>query len=901
MSIKQSLMAFNRGLVSNLGLARMDVKRIALSAETMTNWMPRVLGSMGIRVGWKYLGSTKSDAATKMLPFVFATDDTALLELTNIAMRIWVDDALVTRPTVTAAVTNGSFPANIASWTDSSEAGGTLSWHASGYMQLVGDGTDAAIADQQVTVNEAGTEHALRITIARGPVTLLVGSASATDDYISTTVLQEGEHSLAFTPTGNFHIRFLSRQIPQVYVDSCEVEAAGVVSLLTPWLTADLGDVRRDQSADVVFVACDGHQQRRIERRAARSWSVVKYWGDGPYLSPNVSKTTLTPSVKTGNGTMTASSPIFKSTDVGRGIQFTSTGQSETIDISAQNTFGDPIKLTGAGSDRAFTVNLSGLTGTGNTVWLQASWDNITWFDSISYTADDVLPYEDAYTNEVIYYRLGIKTGGYAGGTTTCLITAPIGDVIGVVRIVGFTSSLVVDMEVITELGNITASEIWALGAWSDTTGWPTAVALYEGRLWWSGKTGVWGSISDAYDGFDPEFPGDAGTIHRTIGSGPVDKINWILALQGMAIGAQGSELSARSSVLGEVLTPTTFNLKPATNQGSGAVDPVVIDAAGIFVNRSGIKVFELNANEVAGGFVAKDMTSIVPDLGKPGIVRMVCHRQPDTRIHCIRSDGTAMLLVTDKNEDVMAWIEIETDGLIEDVVTLPALSGNTDDQVYYVVQRTINSVTKRYLEKWAQNSECLGDANLCMLADSYFEYTGAPITAVTGLGHLEGESVVVWADGKDVGTDDSARPWTQKHTVVAGALSPVLSVAASNIVIGLPYTAQFKSVKLGEATQAISSPLNQAKAINHIGLIMANVHPKGIKHGPAFGDDVMDDMPEIEGGVVIDQDTMRATYDEQEIEFNGETTTDARVCLQGQAPRPVTVLAATMDLEMEE
>jgi hypothetical protein len=49
-----AFLAFNRGLVSELGLARADVKRITLSAAEMTNYMPRVLGSMMLRAGLEY-------------------------------------------------------------------------------------------------------------------------------------------------------------------------------------------------------------------------------------------------------------------------------------------------------------------------------------------------------------------------------------------------------------------------------------------------------------------------------------------------------------------------------------------------------------------------------------------------------------------------------------------------------------------------------------------------------------------------------------------------------------------------------------------------------------------------------------------------------------------------------
>jgi hypothetical protein len=46
-----SLLAFNRGEVAKLALARVDLERMRLSAETQVNWMPTVLGPMMLRPG----------------------------------------------------------------------------------------------------------------------------------------------------------------------------------------------------------------------------------------------------------------------------------------------------------------------------------------------------------------------------------------------------------------------------------------------------------------------------------------------------------------------------------------------------------------------------------------------------------------------------------------------------------------------------------------------------------------------------------------------------------------------------------------------------------------------------------------------------------------------------------
>jgi hypothetical protein len=244
------------------------------------------------------------------MEFVFSTDDAALVEVTDSYLRFIVSDAAVTRGSVSTAVTNGSFDTDVSSWTDGDESGATSAWVTGGYLGLTGNGTQYAIRTQQITVAGAdqNDEHALRIVIQRGPVVLRVGSTSGGDDYITETTLGTGTHSLALTPTGNFYIQFKSNYLRQTLVDSCNVEGSGVMTLPAPWLEADLDDIRFDQSGDILYVACEGYQQRKIERRSTRSWSIVKYEpNDGPWRVLNVSPTTITTSALNGNVTLTAS------------------------------------------------------------------------------------------------------------------------------------------------------------------------------------------------------------------------------------------------------------------------------------------------------------------------------------------------------------------------------------------------------------------------------------------------------------------------------------------------------------------------------------------------------------------------------------------------------------------
>lgn len=877
---------FNRGLISKLALARVDMKRLSFSAETMNNWMPRVLGSMMLRPGLGYLGATASNNQARFLPFIFSTDDLAAIEVTNLLVRVWVDDALISRVSVGSAVTNGNFDSNVTGWTDNDEAGATSAWATGGYLSLVGDGTAAAIRDQTVTVAGAdqNKEHALRVVIQNGPVVFRVGTAAGDDNYISETTLETGYHSLAFTPTGNFSIRFMNELKRQVLVDSVNVEAAGVMTIPAPWTTATLRLIRSDQSGDILFIACKGFLQRKIERRGVRSWSVVRYLADnGPYLAENKTETTMAVAALSGNTTITASRGVFLSDHVGCIFKIRSVGQRVTANIAAQNTFTSNIEVSGVGESRRFAITLTGTWVA--TVTLQRSVGVAgNWVDVTSFTTNTATTYNDSLDNQLVFYRIGIKTGNYTSGTVTATLDYPLGSKTGVARVTSFTSATVVNVEVLTEFGSTDASKYWSEGSWSTVSGFPTAVAFYEGRLWWAGKNGIYGSVSDDFYNFNPDTVGDSGPINRTVGSGPVDDINWLLPLQRLIVGAEGAEHSVRATSFDEVLTPTNFNIKEASSQGSNSAIAVKIDSHGVYVQRGGTRLFELGFDSEVGDYSSTEATITVPEVGDPSIIHVAVQRLPDTRIHCVRSDGVVAVLVYNRVENVLCWVTVTTDGLVEDVMVLP---GDVEDSVYYVVKRTINGATKRYYERWALESEARGGTT-SNISDSYAIYSGVATTSLSGLDHLEGKDVVVWGNGKDLGT----------KTVVSGAIT-TLPEAVTTATVGLPYTAQWKSTKLAYSIGGETPPLTYHKRITQLGFVLADAYAQSLKFGPSFT--TLDDMPLIENSQEVGSSTLHATYDEELIEFPGEWSGDSRLCIQAQSPRPVTVLAAVLAYEVDE
>jgi len=106
----------------------------------------------------------------------------------------------------------------------------------------------------------------------------------------------------------------------------------------------------------------------------------------------------------------------------------TDEGQNNTSDISSQDTYSDPISVEGVASQRAVGVFITSLTGTGNTVTLQKSVGSAgTWMDVASYTTDQQVSYNDSLDKQVVFYRLGVKAGGYVKGATRVTLSDFVG------------------------------------------------------------------------------------------------------------------------------------------------------------------------------------------------------------------------------------------------------------------------------------------------------------------------------------------------------------------------------------------------------------------------------------------------------------------------------------------
>ena len=900
--------AFNRGETSAAALARVDQEKMRLAADTQENLLPFVIGKAMMRPATGYLGASRNNNKARYLPFIKRLTDTAMVEMTDGYMRIWVSDAVISRSSVSSALTNGDM-SSATGWTltatnaTSSISGGVLT------LACPNRGTNA-LAKQTVTVagGDQNVEHALRIVVTRGPVVFEVGSSDGNDDYVTRSELETGTHSLAFTPTGNFYLKFSTRSETQVIVDSCTVEASGAVEIAGPWTEAQLWDTNYVQSADVVFLAHESWQTRKIERRSTRSWSLVLYkTNDGPFaLQSSVdAKIKITPAATYGNTTLSSDGPVFKTTDIGSLYQVSPAGFDPINPLAGSATYTDAVRVNGITPDNAVGFDVSG-TWVG-TLTVQRSLDGPdSGFEdtTTTFTVNGTATVTPAATlnNVEHWYRIGFNSGDYTSGVAICEIDvvsttgaddqATSGNT-GIFRVTSYNSDTSVNVEVLKPPSNNSGTVNWRRGEWSDRRGWPSALAFHDGRFYLDAFDRFAGSVSDAYSSFDLEEEGDSGPVIRSIAtSGLVPRCNGMVSLQRLIFLTEGSEVSARSSNFDAPMTPTDITLRDCGTIGAGRGPALKIDKHAVYIGASERHLYKLMYDFNSQDYDSSPLAELNEDYGGDRIMTMAYQQaQRQQYIWGVRDDGEAFAVLYRPSQDVEAVVPIlsgAASGLIEDVCVIRS---RTEDRVYFSVKRTINGATVRYLEKLSLQSEAVGSSTT-KLGDAGTLTTG-PTSTVTAT-HLAGETGLVgWGT-----TGGVAKPITGLSADGSGSIS--LGASYSNVWVGLPYTGRYKSAKLAYGAQG-GTALLQKKIISQIGLLLADTHRDALTVGRDFDNLFGFTLTDTGENTLSDANAVRETYDARSIPSGGKWDTDSRVCIKVAAGYPATLLGLVMPVDTKE
>lgn len=343
-------------------------------------------------------------------------------------------------------------------------------------------------------------------------------------------------------------------------------------------------------------------------------------------------------------------------------------------------------------------------------------------------------------------------------------------------------------VDVIRTIGEANSPTVlWAEGAWSDYRGFPAAVGLHEARLWFAGSRHqpqtLWASVSNDFENFRRSTLDD-GAIAITLAAENSNSIRWINSAQALLIGTGGEEWALRSATEGAAITPTSLRVERQSGYSSMALSAKMIHEVTIFVQRDGQRVRQMTYQDTQQGYTAADLTVLAPHVTAGGVLQIDFQQAPTAILWVVTAKGKLAAMTFEREQNVFGWHLHDTDG---DIETLCVLHGTPADEVWVGVKRTIDGVTKRYVERM-QPQAMAGDwdtPETLVYADSAKTFTfETPTSALTGLEHLEGKTCVVLVDGTV----------HRRMAVQNGAIA--LDVPARVAIVGLPYTSEVQPMK---------------------------------------------------------------------------------------------------------
>ena len=267
---------------------------------------------------------------------------------------------------------------------------------------------------------------------------------------------------------------------------------------------------------------------------------------------------------------------------------------------------------------------------------------------------------------------------------------------------------------------------------WSSTRGWPNSVCFYEGRLVFGGTQSkpqsIFFSKAGDFFNFDTVDTDDDDGIFATISTRKLNDVIDVYPGRNLQIFTSGAEFAVTS----RPVTPANVQITPQTAHGASNIEAQDVDGSTIFVDRHGKSLLSFLYSFNEDAYTTDDRSVLASHLiNQPVDMALLAGTASDDAnwLFIVNSDGNATILNTLRSQDINGFTTWKTNGDIKSVCVV-------DDELYISVERSINSVTRLYIERW--------DFNYMLDCSTKAARSGSD---VTGLEHLNGEEVSVLVD----------------------------------------------------------------------------------------------------------------------------------------------------------
>jgi hypothetical protein len=654
-----------------------------------------------------------------------------------------------------------------------------------------------------------------------------------------------------------------------------------IYQITTSYTTAQLPDLKFAQSADILYITHSSHEVSKLSRTGHTSWSLDEIeFTDGPYLSANTTTTTMTPGATTGDDqTLTASASTFVSTDVGRLINFSSGyakirsyTSATVVKIDIKDDFSGTGSTTdwklGAFSDTTghpscvsfFEQRLvfAGTTDEPQTLYFSKSGDyeNMT----VGTNADDAMVYTIA-SNQVnaIRYLKAVRTliVGTTGGEWT-------------VSADGTDAAVTPSNVTIKKQSSYGSSTVDAVPAGNAT--------LFLQRAKRKIRELAYDFDVDGYSAPDltilNETVTDSGIDEMAYQQSP-DSNLWCVRNDGVlaCLTYQRSEnvVSWTRHKVGGIGQECTITVSDYANIATGTKL--------VFTKSNGEEVTFTSTTGTAGTDEFKTETN--NNTTADNIYTAInAHADftvanPAAAVVTIReSSHAATGFLTCKSYDTARLtVQNESHAVVESVASI---SGElNEDELWVIVKRIVDGSTRRYVECFTDFDFDETTATDFHFVDSGLEYDGTATTSITGLDHLEGQTVQILADGS-----------THADKIVSdGALT--LDRSSKKVKVGLGYNSILQTMRI-EGGSAEGTGQGKVKRISKVVLRLFNT--VGAKCGPSLTN--LETVPFRTTSSDLDTPVSTLLAGDKIVEFTDDYNSDGFIFVKQDQPLPLSLLA---------
>ena len=843
--VAAQLTNFTAGELSPRLDGRTDLTKYAAGCSNLENLVIYPHGAAARRPGTTHVAEvTDSSKKTRLIPFEFSTTQTYILEFSNLKIRFFKDNGAILEGDKTIT---GITQANPAVVTSSSH----------GYS----NGDEIKITSV-VGMTEVNNKRFLVAGVTTNTFEL--------QDKDSVDINSSGYTAYSSAGTAN-----------KVY------------TIASPYLEAELFDIKFAQSADVMYITHPNHEVEKLSRTGHTSWTLADVdFTNGPFIDVNTTATTLTPAssgVGTGvNITASATTGInddqgWLATDVGRQIHFN--GGYAKITARTNSTVAVATITT------AFT-NTNAITA-----WYLGAFSDTTGHPSCVTFFEQRLVFAATLSNpQTVYFS---KSGDYEnmdaniGGTVAdddAIIYTIASNQVNAIRFMSATRTLII---------GTAGGEFAVSGGGDDSSVTPTnilikkqtnngganvdAVAVGNATLFLQRAKRKIRELAynfdvDGYSSPDLTILAEhvtSGGITQMAFQGEPLSILWCVRgdgeLAALTYQREQEVVAWHRHIFGGRFGAATITVSDYANIANGT-RLLLTKSDGTTVTftsttgTAGTDEFktETNNNTTADNiYTAINAHADFTVANPAAAVVTVTETSPSsTGFLTIKSvDDTTRLTTTDQGKAVC-----------ESVAVIP--TDDSEYQVWVIVKRTVNGSTRRYVEYLNIFDFDETDNTSFNFLDSALSYSGTAATTFTGLDHLEGQTVAILADGA-----------THPDKPVSSG-SVVLDRSATNVKMGLAYHSILKTMRIDAGSQDGTS---QGKT-KRIYEITARLYQSvGVEIGPDLSN--MERIPFRTSANPMDEGIPVFTGD-KEVEFRGNYDTDGYILVRQTQPLPFTILS---------